>query len=371
MVGLVGYALMEQGRTLERWAAPLPTPGPGEVRLRVAGCGLCHTDLGFAYAGVRTRRPLPLILGHEIAGIVEAVGDGVDLAVGAAVVVPAVLPCGDCDDCAHGAEMVCKRQVMPGNDGHGGFASHVIVPARGLCRVPDADGDPDRVIGPNGLTLRHLAVIADAASTPYQAVRRAGVGPGDLAVVVGLGGVGGYAVQLARIAGARVVGIDVNPDRLAEAHALGCEVALDARSLAGKALKAAVAEHARSVGAPTTRWKLFECSGTAAGQTTAFGLLVHGAVLSVVGFTMDPVTVRLSNLMAFDARAIGNWGCPPGLYPDVVALAQAGALDVVGPTEVRPMSGLPAAFAEAHHHAAGRRIVFAPDAAMDVEERSP
>lgn len=365
MFGLVGYALHTPGQPLVRVERDLPAPGPGEVRVRVAGCGLCHTDLGFAYDGVRTRRPLPLILGHEIAGLVEAAGPGAEGLLGAAVVVPAVIPCGDCDDCRSGAPMICKRQVMPGNDLDGGFASHVVVPARGLCPVPGATADFDASIGPNGLTLRHLAVIADAASTPYQAVRRAEVRPGDLAVIVGLGGVGGYAAQLARIAGAHVVGIEVSDARLATAEALGCERAFDARKLQGKELKAAVSAHARDVGAPGTRWKLFECSGSAAGQQTAFGLLVHGATLAVVGFTMDPVTVRLSNLMAFDARAQGNWGCPPELYPDLVALALDGRLDVVGSTEIQPMSTLPAAFAAAHHHPTGRRTVFAPDRPED------
>lgn len=356
-----GYALAEANAPLQRVERPLPEPGAGEVRVRVAGCGLCHTDLGFAFNGVRTRHPLPLVLGHEIAGFVDAVGPGGEALLGKGVVVPAVIPCGACDDCKAGAPMICKRQVMPGNDLDGGFASHVLVPSRGLCVVASATDDFDQVIGPNGLTLRHLAVVADAASTPYQAVKRAEVKPHDLAIVIGLGGVGGYAAQLAHIAGARVIGIDVSDQRLAIAHTLGCDAALDAKQLQGKELKTAVQTAARALGAPATRWKIFECSGTAAGQTTAFGLLVHGAVLSVVGFTMEPVSVRLSNLMAFDAKAIGSWGCPPELYPEIVQLALDGFLDVVGPTEIRPMSALPESFAAAHHHPAGRRIVFAPD----------
>lgn len=358
-----GYALASAGGSLVRVERTIPEPAAGEVRVRVAGCGLCHTDLGFAYNGVRTRHALPLVLGHEIAGVVEAAGPGGESLIGKGVVVPAVIPCGKCDDCKAGSPMICKGQVMPGNDLDGGFASHVIVPSRGLCVVPGATDDFDHVIGPNGLTLRHLAVVADAASTPYQAVRRAEVKPHDLAIVIGLGGVGGYAAQLAHIAGARVIGIDVSDHRLGIAHTLGCDVALDAKKLQGKELKAAVQAAARELGAPSTRWKIFECSGSAAGQTTAFSLLVHGAVLSVVGFTMDTVSVRLSNLMAFDARAIGSWGCPPELYPEIVALALDGFLDVVGPTEIRPMTALPESFEAAHHHPTGRRIVFAPDLA--------
>lgn len=361
MHALHGYALVESGKPLQRVERPLPEPGPGQVRVRVAGCGLCHTDLGFAFDGVRTRHPLPLILGHEIAGLVEAVGAGVGLVPGQGVVVPAVIPCGECDDCRAGAPMICKRQVFPGNDLDGGFATHVVVPARGVCVVPGADADFDRVLGPRGLTLRHLAVLADAGSTAANAVERAAVRPGDVAVVVGLGGVGGYAVQLLRLAGAQVVGIDPNPARRGSAEGWGAAATMDPAAMGFKELKADLGAWVKGRGLPTTRWKVFECSGTAAGQNLAFGLLPHGGTLSVVGFTLDTVTVRLSNLMALDARAIGTWGCPPELYPRLVGLALDGQLDVVSQTELRPLETLPEAFAAAHHHSSGRRSVFVPN----------
>src|SRR5512134_859595 len=107
-------------------------PGAGEVTVAVAGCGVCHTDLGYFYDGVRTNAPLPLALGHEIAGRVVAAGPGAESWVGSAVIVPAVLPCGKCDLCERGLAPICRDQKMPGNDIQGGFASHVVVPARGL-----------------------------------------------------------------------------------------------------------------------------------------------------------------------------------------------------------------------------------------------
>ena len=103
---------------------------------------------------------------------------------------------------------------------------------------------------------------------------------------------------------------------------------MNSRAHDGKALKAAIGAFARENGLRATEWIIFECSGTAAGQLTAYGLLVHGATLSVVGFTMDKVEVRLSNLMAFDARAIGNWGCPPEFYPAALDLVQIGRAHV-------------------------------------------
>jgi len=112
-------------------------PGPGEVAVAVAGCGVCHTDLGYYYDGVRTNHPLPLALGHEISGRVVAAGAGAESWLGRSVIVPAVLPCGECDLCQRGLAPICRAQKMPGNDIHGGFATHIVVPARGLCPVDE------------------------------------------------------------------------------------------------------------------------------------------------------------------------------------------------------------------------------------------
>lgn len=360
-MNLHGYALLNAGSLPQAIERPFTPLDPGMVRVRVAGCGLCHTDLGFVFGGVRTRHPLPLILGHEISGVVEDAGEGVTHLVGQGVVVPAVIPCGQCVDCRDGYSMICKRQIMPGNDADGGFATHVVVPGRGLCLVPGAGADMDARLGAGGITLRHLSVIADAVSTPYQAVKRADVQAGDLVVVVGLGGVGGYAAQIAALQGAAVVGLDIDPQRRAAAEARGCGLTLDPRSLPTKELRAAISAYTKQVGARLNRWKILECSGVTAGQETAFGLLVHGATLMVVGFTPDTGTFRISNLMAFDARALGNWGCAPELYPDIVRLALDGRLNLLDAVELRPLSTLPASFDEAHHGHAGRRIIFTPD----------
>ena len=103
--------------------------GPGEVIVEVAGCGLCHTDLGFYYEGVPTRHPFPLALGHEVSGTVVAVGEGAAEWLDKHVVVPAVIPCGECAACRSGNDSVCPRQIFPGCDVHGGFASHLRIPA--------------------------------------------------------------------------------------------------------------------------------------------------------------------------------------------------------------------------------------------------
>jgi 6-hydroxycyclohex-1-ene-1-carbonyl-CoA dehydrogenase len=348
------WLMTAPGAPLER-AEFTAAPAGGEVVVAVAGCGVCHTDLGYYYDGVRTNQPLPLALGHEVSGRVAAAGAGAESWLGRAVIVPAVLPCGECDLCRRGLSTICRAQKMPGNDIQGGFASHIVVPARGLCAV-----DEQRLAAA-GLTLPQVSIVADALTTPCQAVKRAGVVPGDLAVVVGAGGVGGYCVQVARAFGAEVVAVDVDPRKLeAIARDGGAALALNAREQDAKALKKAVADFAKSRGLRGTEWKIFECSGTAAGQATAFNLLVHGATLAVVGFTMDKVEVRLSNLMAFDARAIGNWGCPPEAYPAALDLVLDGRVLLAPFVETHPLADINHVFHAVHAREITRRAVLVP-----------
>lgn len=346
--------MLEAQAPLERMTFEPPAPGAGQVTLEIAGCGVCHTDLGYLYGGVRTNHALPLALGHEISGRVVAAGAGAETWLGKSVIVPAVLPCGQCAVCRRGRGTICRNQKMPGNDIHGGFASHIEVPARGLCDVDEAR------LRAAGLSLADICVVADALTTPYHAVQRAGNISGSLAIVVGVGGVGSYAAQIAHAFGATVVAIDVDAEKLALIDRYGASLGIDARSMDGRALKGAIASFARERGLPETEWFIFECSGTAAGQLTAFGLLVHGATLSVVGFTMDKVELRLSNLMAYDARALGNWGCPPELYPEALDLVLDGTVKVKPFIEQRPLDEINAVFEAAHHHALKRRTVLVP-----------
>jgi 6-hydroxycyclohex-1-ene-1-carbonyl-CoA dehydrogenase len=353
--------------TAERWMMTAPraplergsfdpfSPPPGEVVVEVAGCGVCHTDLGYFYDGVKTNHPLPLVLGHEISGRVVRAGAGAESWLKKSVLVPAVLPCGVCDLCKRGLSTICRAQKMPGNDIQGGFATHIAVPARGLCEV-----DSGRLAAA-GLALADVSVVADALTTPYQAVNRAGVKPGSLAVVVGAGGVGGYCVQVANAFGAKVVAIDVDDVKLAALKPYGAALTLNAKSHDQKALKGAIGEFAKANGLRSTEWIVFECSGTAAGQLTAYGLLVHGATLAVVGFTMDKVEVRLSNLMAFDARALGNWGCPPELYPAALDLVLDGRVKVKPFVEQHPLAEINAIFEAVHHRQISKRVILVPN----------
>ncbi len=329
-------------------------PQAGEVVVQIAGCGVCHTDLGYYYDGVRTNQPLPLALGHEISGRVVEAGAGAEQWLGKSVIIPAVLPCGECDLCKRGLGTICRAQKMPGNDIQGGFATHIVVPGRGLCEVDL--GRLERA----GLTLAQVSIVADALTTPYQAVHRAGVTPGSLAIVIGTGGVGGYCVQVARAFGATVVAIDVDDAKLAAIAEHGASLTLNSRTLDTKSIKTAINAFAKQQGLRSTEWIIFECSGTGAGQLTAYGLLVHGATLSVVGFTMDKVEVRLSNLMAFDARAIGNWGCPPEHYPAALDLVLEGKVQIAPFVETHALDEINDVFEAVHRHDIRKRVVLVP-----------
>ena len=351
--GAYGYSLAASRQPLTlRELLPLE-PGLEEVVVQVAGCGVCHTDIGFAFGGAPTRHPLPLILGHEITGRVVAAGEQASKWLGRSVIVPAVIPCGVCPACCAGRPTICRRQFMPGNDGDGGFATHVRVPARGLCPVPEKL--------PAGVSLAMLSVVADAVTTPYEAIRRSGLCAEDVAVFVGVGGVGGFGVQIAAAQGAAVVAIDIDPDRLDLAANHGASLVLDARANDLKSLKAAVRTFAKESGRAGIGLKIFETSGAPAGQTVAFGLLDHGAYMAVVGFTSEPVPLRLSNLMAFDATAQGNWGCPPEHYPAALALVLEGRVALWPYVEPHALDEAPVIFEAVARHAIQRRVILMPE----------
>ena len=354
---MVSWQMTAAGEPLQRVEGPIPEPGPGEVIVQVAGCGVCHTDLGFFFDGVRTKSPLPLTLGHEISGMVLAAGPGAEPWSGKAVIVPAVMPCGECGPCRRGMGNICRGQKMPGNDIQGGFSSHVVVPAADLCEVPIASaGEP---VGASGVTLAELSVVADAVTTPYQAITDAGLSAEDTAIFVGVGGIGGFGAQIAKSLGAAVVAIDVDTERL---RAMGtyADRTLNATDLSVKDLRRAVTGFAKDAGRRTTEWKIFETSGTAAGQKTAFGLLTFGASLGIVGFTMETLDVRLSNLMAFHATARGSWGCLPKYYAPALEMVTTGQVEIAPFVKRFPLDEINQVFERVHKGDIRERPVLIP-----------
>jgi 6-hydroxycyclohex-1-ene-1-carbonyl-CoA dehydrogenase len=330
-------------------------PGPDEVLIEIAGCGVCRTDLGFYYGDVPTRHALPLALGHEISGHVIEAGANALWWIDRAVVVPALIPCGHCDACLRGRASICPNQKMPGNDIHGGFASHIVVPAHGLCEVDEAR------LAATGLALADLAVVADAATASYQTVVETRVAPGDLVVVIGVGGVGGYAAQIAATFGGIVVGIDINADRLG-VIAGRCALTLDAREMTTADLQGAITAFAEARGLRQSEWIILECSGSRAGREAAYSLINKRAVVAVIGCSMDRVELRHPNLMKFHARAIENWGLPPELYPQALELVLNGRIKVTEFIEKHPLEAINEVFAAAHAGTLKRRAVLFPAA---------
>ncbi|TAK42381.1 MAG: 6-hydroxycyclohex-1-ene-1-carbonyl-CoA dehydrogenase [Saprospiraceae bacterium] len=327
-----------------------PEVSPDEVLVKIAGCGVCHTDISFWHSGVKTKHELPLTLGHEISGTVV---EGPPKWKGKNVIIPAVLPCGECDLCRKGRSNICQNQRMPGNDFHGGFASHIKVPHRYLCPVTDAALEK--------YSLEQLCVIADAISTPYQVVKKSELEAGDFAIVTGVGGVGLYGALIAKIMGAKVLAIDISDEKLRQVKENGIDATLNSRGLDLREVKNRVREIAKDLGAPKYGWKIFEFSGTAAGQELAFNLITFASTMSVVGFTMDKLEVRLSNLMAFDAQLTGTWGCKPELYPEVMALVANGQLKIGNFVETFPLSTINDVFKNTLAHKYSKRSVLVPE----------
>lgn len=203
-----GFALRE---------VPIPDPRPGWVRVRVRAAGICGTDLPI-FDGTRSVR-LPLIPGHEVAGQVDRVGDGATgFTVGERVAVSMVVACGHCRYCTADAPELCDSLVELGIHTDGGFAEYMAAPARNLHRVPD------------GLSFED-ATAADPLACAFHGVQAARVGSDDIVAVFGTGTIALYAVQVARLAGARqVIVVGRRAERLAAAAQAGADATVDFRT---------------------------------------------------------------------------------------------------------------------------------------------
>lgn len=353
------WALTSPGERLVKQARTFVEPGDGVALLEVLGCGVCHTDLGYADGHVAPVAPLPLVLGHEIVGRVIAAGGSAQELVGRRVIAPAVSPCGLCAACKRGRPTACPKGRMPGNHADGGFATHVYVPSRDLVALDRTPGEMGP-LGEAGLEAWELAPIADAGTTAYQAIVRAGLEAGETAIFVGAGGVGGFGIQLAHAEGARVVALDVSPERL-EALAGCTDLALNVRDRDPREVRKEIRSFLASAGAADEAVRVFETSGTPAGQALAFTLLERGGSLSVVGFTAEKVPLRLSNVMALDADVYGNWGCDPQLYPGVLGPVLDGRVSVRPFVERRSLGEVNEVLEEVRSHRAERRVVLVPE----------
>lgn len=335
--------------------AEIPTPPlkEGEVLVEVAGCGVCHTDLGYFYDGVPTVSKPPLTLGHEISGTVVA-GDGAWI--DKEVIIPAVMPCRKCILCKTRRGNRCLDQKMPGNSMgiYGGFSSHIPVPSIDLCEVKNR----------GALPLSHLAVVADAATTPYQAAKRADLQPGDHVIVIGItGGVGQYVGQVAKALGAKtVLGIARDQKKLERALKYGADFVINSTGKDASAVSKEFRGLCKENGLPNVGWKIFEVTGVKGGQEIALSLLSFVGKLIVVGFGMAKTEYAIGRLMAFDADILGTWACLPEYYPAVLDMVLSKKIDIGPFVETRPMSSIVETFEEVHKAGSpAKRIVLTPD----------
>jgi 6-hydroxycyclohex-1-ene-1-carbonyl-CoA dehydrogenase len=345
------WQMVEPGK-LEKTTIDVPELKPGEALVKVAGCGVCHTDVGYFYDGVPTVVKPPLTLGHEIAGTVVA---GDEKLIGKEVIVPAVMPCNNCAICASGHGNRCLKQAMPGNSLgiYGGFSDYIPVPAADLCVVEDK----------KDFSLETLSVIADAITSPYQAAVKAGVKEGDVAIVIGgTGGIGVYMTQIVAAMGCKeVIVIARNKEKLERSLNYGATYTISTLDKDAKAVSGDFRAYSKEK--KLTNWglKIFECTGTKAGQEIALGLLTFLSKMMVVGFGMVKTEYMLSRLMAFEADIMGTWGCLPQYYPVVLDMVLNEKIKVKPFVDIRPMSTILKAFEEAHSGKLVQRIVLTPD----------
>lgn len=319
---------------------PMPEPAGGEILVRVAGCGVCHTDLHYIDHGTPTFKAPPLVLGHEIAGTVASPDPTGRLQEGDAVLLPAVLSCGSCRACRSGRENICERSVMLGNNVDGGYAEYIAVAAKDVFPLP-----PE-------IPLVDAAIIADALTTPFHAVvNRGRVRPGDMVVVIGCGGVGLNVVQIAAALGARVVGVDTAPAKRDWARRLGAQAALDpaAEPRLERALRDLTGGGADVV---------FEVVGRPETQELAVSAARTGGRVVLVGYSPDAMLLNSGRVMFREMDVVGSLGCRPVDYPRVIELVRQGRIhmsDLV--TNRYPLEDIDKAFDALRSGSAIRSVV--------------
>src|SRR6266576_1724608 len=208
--------LIQLGKPLEDAEVPLPEIGPSEVLVRVAACGICHSDAHYR-AGISPIDSLPVTLGHDVAGHVETVGREVHhISPKVRVYVHYLVSCGSCDFCRRGHEQFCRKGQMIGKHRDGGYAEFIKVPARNVFVLPDE------------IPFEHGAIMMCSSATALHALNKARVKCDDSVAIFGFGGLGFSALQLSRAFGCqKIFAVDINPAKLASIAALG-GVAIDA-----------------------------------------------------------------------------------------------------------------------------------------------
>ncbi|MFF7600805.1 NAD(P)-dependent alcohol dehydrogenase [Streptomyces mirabilis] len=336
------------GAAPEVVTVPDPEPGPGQVLLKVSAAGVCHSDIAvMSWPAESFPYALPLTLGHEGAGTVAALGDGVSgLKEGDPVAVYGPWGCGLCAKCAEGKENYCLRADElgirpPGLGAPGAMAEYLIV------------DDARHLVPLDGLDPVVAVPLTDAGLTPYHAIKRAlpKLLPGSTAVVIGTGGLGHVAIQLLRaMTAARVIALDVNEDKLALARSVGAHESV--LSDAGAAAK--VRELTGGIGAQA----VFDFVGAEPTVRTAGALAAVEGEISIVGIGGGALPVGFGALPFEVSVHAPYWGSRGELI-EVLDLARTGAVSVH--TETYSLDEAPLAYERLHAGKVNGRAVILPN----------
>ena len=328
---------------------PRPVPGPREVLIHIAACGICGSDV-HGYDGSSGRRIPPLVMGHEAAGTVAEIGEGVrQFTVGDRVTFDSTVYCGECDYCRSGDVNLCdNRQVVGVSCGdyrrHGAFAEYVVVPERIVYRLPNELGFAE-------------AAMLEAVSVALHAVREAGIRGGEIALVIGSGMIGLLTLQAARAAGCSCVYIaDVDSSRLALARQMGAD---DAIHTSGAELVAQVQRLTGGKGVDV----VFEAVGRNQTVAGAIDSVRKGGTVVLIGNITPEVTLPLQKVVSRQIRLQGT-AASSGEYPEAIELMRTGAIRV-GPliTAVAPLEDGPRWFERLHRGEPNlMKVVLTPDA---------
>lgn len=291
---------------------PVPEPGPGEVRVRIAAAGVCHTELHFE-SGLLDLGVAPVTMGHEIAGTVDAVGAGVThRRAGDRVLVYYYSGCGSCEWCRKGEENLCARpRAQMGFVSDGGYAEYVVVPERNAVTIPDS------------LSFADAAPIGCGVTTALHACTMARVSAGDTVVIYGIGAVGYGLVQIAKLRGARVIGIGRSASKLALAASLGADAVVNAAEV--KDVAAAVRDITNGRGADV----VFELVATAPTMAASVAMLARHGRLVFIGYSEDALTVSPIQLVVLEAEVMGSVGNTLAELEEAVRLVAGGKVRTV------------------------------------------
>jgi L-iditol 2-dehydrogenase len=334
--GRMKSLLLSAYNQLEVAEMPLPAVGAGEVLVRVEACGICGSDV-HGYDGSSGRRIPPIVMGHEAAGTVAAIGLGVrGYAAGDRVTFDSTVYCGECVFCKRGDVNLCdNRQVIGVSCGdyrrHGAFAEFVVVPQRILYRLPE------------GISFAEAALL-EAASVALHAVRVSGAGGGETALVIGAGMIGLLTLQAARAAGcARVVIADVDTTRLKLAKQMGADEALHA---SGASLVDEVMKMTDGRGVDLS----FEAVGRNETVAGAIDCTRKGGTVTLIGNIQPAVTLALQKVVTRQLRLQGSCASA-GEYPHAIELIAGGHIKVAPLiTAIAPLEEGPRWFERLHAH---------------------